>query len=225
MKSGLWAVGALALALSGSARADVIAFDLIGGNSSISGYTGPYDHVVVDLTDSTHATITFTSLTNSGNIYLMGDGGTVGVNVNAGSWTVSGLTSSNAGTGFSSSQIADAGAKNEDGWGSFNQTFDSFDGFTHSSDTVSFTLTDTSGSWASASHVLVANAQNAVAETHVFVTSDPANTQNSNPSTGYAAGAGPSGAPIPGPLPASAWGGLALLGLLAARKFRVGHAA
>src|SRR5262249_17771833 len=84
-----------------SASADTVNFDLTTGNSAISGFTGPYAHVVVDRTDSTHATITFTSLTNSGNIYLLGDGGSVGVNVNASSWTLGTITGSNAGTGFS----------------------------------------------------------------------------------------------------------------------------
>jgi hypothetical protein len=214
-------LGALVIALvSGSTlRADSI-FDLTTGNSAISGYTGPYAQVDVSLTNSTHATITFTSLTSSGNIYLMGDGGTVGVNINATTWTVSNLSSSNAGTGFSSSQIAaDSGSANEDGWGRFNQTFTSFDGFTHSSDTVSFTLTDTGGTWSSASNVLIGNSQGAVAAAHIFVTESPADASGSALVTGYAAGAGAgSPAPIPGPLPSAVWAGLGLMGLVALQR-------
>jgi hypothetical protein len=174
-------IGAMGIWATPQANADIIDFDLGAGNSAISGFSGPYAQVEVNLTSSTTATITFTSLTSGGNIYLMGDGGTVGVNVNAASWSVSGLSSSNGGTGFSASQIANAGAKNEDGFGSFNQTFDSFDGFTHSSDTVSFTLTDTSGTWSSASSVLTG------AAAHIFVTSSPANASNGALVTGFAA--------------------------------------
>lgn len=168
------------------AKADIISFDLGTGNAALFGFPGPYAHVVVDRSTSTTATITFTSLTNSGNIYLMGDGGTVGVNVNAASWTVGSLTASNGGTGFSASQIASAGAGNLDGFGSFNQTFDSFDGFTHSSDTVSFILTNTSGTWASASAVLTGNALGFTAGAHIFVTASPANANNSALVTGFA---------------------------------------
>jgi hypothetical protein len=38
---------------------------------------------MVNRTDATHATVTFTSDVIGGNIYLLGDGGSVGVNVNA----------------------------------------------------------------------------------------------------------------------------------------------
>src|SRR5215469_8194215 len=135
-------------------KADTFSFDLNQGNSSISGFTGPYATVMINLTSSTTATITFTSLTNSGNIYLMGDGGSVAVNVNASSWTLGTITGSNAGTGFTPGPYSDGGAGNEDGFGSFNQTIDTFDGYTHSSDTVSFMLTNTSGTWSSAANVL-----------------------------------------------------------------------
>jgi hypothetical protein len=70
------------------------------GNPAISGFSGPYATVDVHLIDATHAIVEFTSLTNSGNIYLMGDGGTVAVNVNATSWAISFLTDTNSWTGF-----------------------------------------------------------------------------------------------------------------------------
>jgi hypothetical protein len=54
------------------AKADQFIFDLGTGNPAISGFPGPYAHVVVSRTSSTTAIITFTSLTNNGNIYLMG---------------------------------------------------------------------------------------------------------------------------------------------------------
>jgi hypothetical protein len=161
-------------------------FDLGTGNPAISGFSGPFAHVDVNLTSSTTATITFTSLTAAGNIYLIGDGGSVGVNVNAASWTLGTVTGSNAGTGFTPGPYSDGGAGSEDGFGSFNQTINSFDGLSHSSDTISFTITDTSGTWASASSVLVANSNGDLAAAHIFITPNPANAANGAIVTGFA---------------------------------------
>jgi hypothetical protein len=176
------------------ASADVISFDLGTGNSAISGYTGPYATVEVDRTSTTVATITFTSLMNSGNIYLLGDGGSVAVNVNAASWTLGSITGSNAGSGFTPGPWSNGGAGNEDGFGSFNQTINSFDGFTHSSDKIQFTLTNTSGTWADASQVLTGNTLGNIAAAHIFVTSSPAMASNGASATGFAAG---DGKPVP----------------------------
>jgi protein with PEP-CTERM/exosortase system signal len=172
------------------AKADTFNYTLGIGNPAISGYPGPYVSVTVNRTNSTHATITFTSLTNSGNIYLMGDGGSVAVNVNATSWTVTNVTGSNSGTGFTPGPYSNGGAGNEDGFGSFNQTINSFDGFTHSSDFIRFTLTNTSGSWATASQVLAANGSGFLVAAHIFVTTYPANAGNQALATGYATNGG-----------------------------------
>jgi hypothetical protein len=185
------------------ARADSVSFDLTTGNTAISGFAGPYAMVTINRTSGTTAVVTFTSLTNGGNIYLMGDGGSADVNVNATSWTIGGFSESNAGTGFSPALTASGGSGNVDGFGVFNQTTDSFDGFTHSSDTISFTLTDTSGTWASASSVLTPNADGNEAAAHIFVTSSPANATNGALATGFASSPGGGGTPPPVPEPAS----------------------
>jgi PEP-CTERM motif-containing protein len=190
------------------ASADFV-FDLGVGNVGLSGFSGPFAQVDVALVDSTHATITFTSLTNSGNIYLLADGGSVGVNVNATSFTLgpTAISGSNAGTGFTPGPWSDGGAGNEDGFGSFNQTINSFDGFTHSSDTISFELTDLSGTWASANDVLTGNSAGNLAAAHIFVTTFPANASNGAIVTGFATGDGGGGGNfVPEP------GSLALLG-------------
>jgi hypothetical protein len=191
-----------------SSKADTIFdLDLNVPNSAISGYTGPYAHVHIDLdpTDTT-ALVTFTSLTNAGNIYLMGDGSAAAVNVN-GSFTLGTITSANAGTGFSTTPPAHKSLFSQssgvvDGFGSFNLTIDIFDGFTYSADTISFILT---GSWIDASHVLIANdaTHNALAAAHIFVTSSPAIASNGALATGYAS----NGVAVPEP------GILILLGL------------
>src|SRR6266404_3861334 len=94
-------IAAVLIAIAGlglqQAKADTITFNLTVSNF---GFTGPYAMVTVNRTDTTHATITFNSLTNSGNIYLMGDGSTVALNVNATTFTCGAITASNAGTGF-----------------------------------------------------------------------------------------------------------------------------
>jgi len=77
---------------------------------------------------------------------------------------------------------------NEDGFGSFNQTVNSFDGFTHSSDSIEFVLTNTSGTWADAASVLTFNSKNHLAAAHIFVTSDPADAENGAIVTGFASG-------------------------------------
>jgi hypothetical protein len=85
-------------------------------------------------------------------------------------------TGGNANTAFS-----DGGSKNADGFGSFNQTTDNFDGFTAAVTSVSFVL---SGSWANAMSVLTANASGWLAAAHIFVIGDQTVL------TGFAAGPG-----------------------------------
>ena len=172
------------------AKADTFSFNLSVGNPAVSGYPGPYASVTINRTSSITATITFTSLTKSGNIYLMGDGASVAVNVNATSWTLGTISGSNSGTGFTPGPYSNGGSGNVDGFGVLNQTINSFDGFTHSSDSISFTLTNSSGTWATAASVLIANAQGVFAAMHVFVTSSPANAANGAIATGFAANGG-----------------------------------
>lgn len=189
MQLGMTITGLLLLLVPAPARAD-FTFDLNVGNTSgpplLSSFPGPYAQVDVHLTDSTHATITFTSLTNSGNIYLMGDGSSVAVNLNATSWKLGSITGSNAGTGFTPGPWSDAGSNQVDGFGTFNQTFKSFDGFTHSSDTISLIVANTGGTWGNASDVLAANSDGHLAAAHIFVTSSPANANDTAYTTGYA---------------------------------------
>jgi hypothetical protein len=148
--------------------------------------------VTITLVNSTTATVTFTSNTVAGNIYLFGDGHSVDLNVNATTFSTSGITGSNAGTGFTPGPYTLEGAGNVDGFGAFNLRIKSFDGYSHSADTVTFTLTNISGTWGSAADVLAFNANGFDAAAHIFVTTSPANASNSALATGFA-GEGPGG--------------------------------
>lgn len=157
------------------------------GNAAISGYAGPYANVAVTRLTATTAQITYTSLTGGGNIYLLGDGGCIGLNVNAGSFAWGSLTASNGGVGFTPGPFTNGGAGNEDGFGMFNMTINDFDGYSHTADYIDFTLTNNSGTWASDADVLTANADGYSAAAHIFVTTSPANAANGALTTGYAA--------------------------------------
>ena len=188
------ALAAAAAVYASPARADLI-FDLTAGNAAISGFPGPYATVDVALTDSTHATITFTALSTASNQYLMGADGSVAVNVNATTWTIGSITGTNSLSGFTPGPLSDGGSGNEDGFGKFNQTVNSFDGFTHSSTKISFDLTDTGGTWASAAQVLIANADGNLAASHIFVCASGPTTcagESGAVATGFASGKGSS---------------------------------
>jgi hypothetical protein len=240
----LAACGALASILAaGTASADSVSFQLTDGN--LSAYNGPYASVTVDLTSSTTAIITFTSLPGSssncgstGCYYLMGDGGSAAVNVNATSFSVSSISGANSLTGFTPGPYT-TGSGNEDGLGNYNLRIDGFDGWSHSADSITFTLTDISGTWASAYDVLIANNKGYDAAIHFFpcivsgnvcLSSSPGanKSANSNGGTGYAAGTAPAGPPpFPPPpvalvpIPAAAWlFGSGLIGLIVIARRR-----
>jgi hypothetical protein len=172
------------------AKADVFTSSLNVGNSGISSFSGPFGTVSITLTSSTTATVTFTGNTVAGNQYLFGGAQALDLNVNATTFTATNFSFANSGTGFTPGPLANGnpiGSGTVDGFGSFNLTIDLFDGFTHSVDTATFTLTNTSGTWASAASVLTPNLSGNDAAAHVFVTSSPANASNSAIITGFAA--------------------------------------
>ena len=159
------------------AKADQVNYTLTTANTAALG-AGPFGNVNVNLTAGNTATITFTAAAG----YLFVNGGAVAVNVNATSWTVGAFTV-NAGA----NAVTDSGARNEDGFGSFNHT-GSQQNASNGASSVSFTLTNTSGTWASAANVLAFNGNHWLVAAHIFLV-------GSNGITGFAAG--PSGGSIP----------------------------
>ena len=182
----LMAVSLIALVGFTSIAGATLTFNLGLGNPAIASYPGPYATVSVTLTSATTADIVFTGLNHDGYQYLLGDGGSVAVNVNADSWILGTITGVNTGTGYTPGPYSDGGAGNEDGFGSFNQTINSFDGNSHSSTQISFSLTNTSGTWSSDADVLTGNSNDYRAAAHIYVTTSPAVASNGALSTGFA---------------------------------------
>jgi PEP-CTERM motif len=186
-----WAVFLVVLALSAlplSAMADIsIPLDI--GNDAIDGFTGPYGTVNVHLVDGFNAEITFTANSVDPNDYLFGAQGAAGVNVNAATFLVTNIQGTNSNPGFTPGPYTFAGAGNLDGFGSFNATIDSFDGYTSTADVITFDIQNTTLTpWANDADVLALNANDAFAAAHIFVTDDPALTTNTALATGFAAG-------------------------------------
>jgi hypothetical protein len=191
----------LVLALLGATHASagiVTTLTLTNPNSAVSPYPGPYGTVTINLVDSTHATIALSAANDGTHFYSFGADGALGFNVNATSWTMSNLAGSNSGSGFSGNNLSDGGAGNEDGFGSFNQTVNEFDGYGWSLTSISLKLANNSGTWASSDSVLAPNASQHLAAGHIFVSS----TQNfsSAVATGFVTNGPPSAVPEPSTL-------------------------
>jgi hypothetical protein len=219
LKPALRWIAAFALAVAvftpGIASAD-LSITLDNPNSAISPYPGPYGTVLVQLLDATDAKVTLTATLGSN--YLFGDGGTLGLNTN-GTVSVSILSWVN-GIGSSTPTVGNPG--NEDGFGKFNVTIDNGQGAADALKTLSIQLTNTSGTWSSASDVLTPNSNGALAAGHVFVYTNSSYNGGTALATGFAAGS--NGTPIintPEPSTiALALSGLGAIGLVALRRRR-----
>ncbi|GLI35754.1 PEP-CTERM sorting domain-containing protein [Desulforhabdus amnigena] len=146
--------------------------------SNVNPASGDFGTVTVELTDSTHAAITFTISDG----YKMGDGGAAAFNLNG----TATITPSN-------SSFTSEGAGNEDGFGSFNTKYTTGN-FNPSNQfsSVTFTLLATGGThWNTDSDVLTANASGYMVAAHLtgFIPDSEGNI------TGFVT----NGAPVPEP--------------------------
>jgi hypothetical protein len=166
-------IGIAGVALQ-QAKADT--FTLGMGNPAISWYKAPYATANITVAgNGLSATVTFTSVVNSKYVYFMGDGGSVALNVN-GSFSLSNLAASNSfsGVGFHPPAPVNAGAGNEDGFGQFTLRLNTGTGYATSATTISFTVTNTSGTaWTGVTSglnpFLFANNKGYFVASHIFV--------------------------------------------------------
>lgn len=171
--------------------ANTMTFPLNIPDSAVSAYPGPYVTVTVDLTTSTTANITFTADSSGGFTYLMIDSSAADVNVHATSFTAAFDSATNIyqTNGFSAPTPASStpfGSGTVDTFGSFNNTFDLFDGTDHAASSIEYTLTNTGGTWSSAGDVLADNSHDLAGAAHIAVFSGtPVNGQQLT--TGYVA--------------------------------------
>jgi hypothetical protein len=124
-----------------------------------------FGDVCINLAGQT-ATITFTAANN----YQFLDSSITGVQVNASSFSeafVSEAPGTNTGPSGDFPKV-DLN-QNVNGYGTFNLTWDNFDGAANAENTFVFTVTNTSGTpWASAADVITPNLQGFDAEAHVI---------------------------------------------------------
>jgi hypothetical protein len=219
-------IAAAAFFAAPSARADLI-ISIASPNADLTG-TGPYATLDINLVDPTHATFTFTSLTNGGFTYLMGGAGTAALNVN-GAYSLSAVTETNSFVGFTPDGILVVNNPgNVDGFGLFNLSLDNFDGFSYAGDFVQFTLTAVGTSWASEADVLTPNGSGLEAAIHAFECPVTCNQAEGATATGYAAvggieggggGGGGTGGAVPEP-PTMLIFGASLVGLALLQRRR-----
>lgn len=172
----------VALATSAVAKADPIVLGI--GNPGISGFPGPYATVDVNRTSTTMATITVTGLSQGGFTYLIGNGGSIGLNVTGAVTAVSIISFTQPQTSPGAPSYTRDDGSNLDGWGSFNFVLDNFDGYDHSVQTLVFTITCAACNWLTSADVLTPNASGNLVAAHIFVTTS-GGTVNTG-STGFA---------------------------------------
>jgi hypothetical protein len=197
-----------AASLASPAKADLI-FNLTQDNV---GGTGPYVSVDVNRTSLTTATITFDALTNGGNTYYLMDGGSVALNV-TGSFALGSITGTKA-PGATQATYSSGGAGNEDGFGSFNFSVNSSDGWADRSGEIVVMLTG--GNWANDAAVLTANSQGSLAAAHIGF--------NGGSTTGFAANGTTTSIPEPASL-ALLGAGIIGMGVATRRRWQSAAAA
>jgi hypothetical protein len=138
------------------ARADLL-FGPTSPNSAISPFPAPYAPVDVNLTTSATATATSTSVDSGTDSFLMGDGGSVEVNVNVASFTVGAISGKPLSATFDPLSLSNSGSKNVNGFGTLNLTIDDSDDFKNAVNSISFVIINANGTSTTPNDVLIPN--------------------------------------------------------------------
>jgi hypothetical protein len=77
-----------------------------------------------------------------------------------------------------------------DGFGDFSLSLNSYDGYSHAANEVSFEITNTTGLWTSDAAVLTNNANGATAAIHAFACASPCTVAAGALANGFAANGG-----------------------------------
>jgi hypothetical protein len=130
----------------------------------------------VDLLDSTHVTLTFTSLPpdSAGFTYFMVGMGAAAANINSTNFTIGppSAVASPLGTSFTPGDLSTGNPGNQDGYGTFNAGVNIKDSTTHSVQEITFEVTNNSGTWSfdsttGTSNVLLANSNGQILSANI----------------------------------------------------------
>lgn len=189
--SHIWGVAAFVVLLTLSTSVASAAACSTLDEYNLAGFTGPFGTVCIDLTSSTTANVTFTAGGSDGSFsYYLVDGGSAAVNVNATNWTIGNFTGTAASFNTQGVNLSNGGAGNEDGFGSFNQTVNNMGSFAGALTSISFTLTNTSGTWSSATNVVTPNGSGFEDAAHIAACVAPCSAAAGATATGFAVESG-----------------------------------
>lgn len=157
-------------------------------NIALIPYSAPYAKVEITWINNTQVTITATGLANADNQYLLGDGKSLALNVNATSFTTTNFIGTNPFPDFLPSSFTPAyrDVSSVSDFGVFNLHITDVDGWKNSVLSLTFTLTNTGSTWTSVDDVLVINSKGYLAAAHIFVGDTDPTRYETAMATGYA---------------------------------------
>lgn len=156
----LMAGAALLLASVLPASADLI---VLTQSNLGPGLPGPYGTANVNLIDATHASFSVTSA----NGFAFGGAQAVNFNFSPGTFVMGPITLTPTFAG-AVPLVTGVSAQNVSHLGNMNTSIDLFDGYTRSVTGLSFTLTNTTGTWADVASIFALNPNNFILGAHVF---------------------------------------------------------